>query len=226
MAENENTRTMIAEKMLNESQAQLASIISSAMDAIISIDGEQRIVLFNAAAEKMFHCPASEALGQPVDRFIPKRFRGAHTEHVDKFGRANITRRSMGSLGAIFGLRGNGEEFPIEASISQTEADGLKIYTVIIRDITERKKSEDQLREQAALLDQARDAILVRDLEDRILFWNKGAELIYGWSSDEVLGKKTQDIYYKGNLDQYDKAKQTVLENGEWIGELHHTTRA
>ncbi len=226
MVEIENTRTMIAEKMLSESQAQLVSIIGSAMDAIISTDGQQRIVLFNAAAEKMFHCPASEALGQPVDRFIPKRFRGAHTEHVNNFGRANITRRSMGSLGAIFGLRGNGEEFPIEASISQTEADGLKLYTVIIRDITERKKAEDQLREQAALLNQARDAILVRDLEDRILFWNKGAEQIYGWSSDEVLGKKTQDIYYKGNLDQYDKAKQTVLENGEWIGELHHTTRA
>src|ERR1044072_4162352 len=135
MAENEITRTMTSEKALNESQAHLASIIGSAMDAIISTDADQRIVLFNAAAERMFACPASEALGQPVDRFIPKRFRGAHAEHVDNFGRANITRRSMGSLGAIFGLRGNGDEFPIEASISQAEADGRKLYTVIIRDI-------------------------------------------------------------------------------------------
>lgn len=225
MADNEITRRMSAEKMLNESQAQLASIIGSAMDAIISIDAEQRIVLFNAAAEKMFQCPASEVIGQPIDRFIPKRFRDAHTAHVDNFGRANITRRSMGSLGAIFGLRGNGEEFPIEASISQAEADGRKLYTVIIRDITERKKADDLLREQAALLDQAQDAILVRDLEDCILFWNKGAEQIYGWSSSEVLGKKIQDIYYRGHSDQHDKAKQSVLENGEWAGELRHVTK-
>jgi PAS domain S-box-containing protein len=226
MAENDLTHTMSTEKMLSESQAQMAGIISSAMDAIISIDAEQQIVLFNGAAEKMFRCPASEAIGQSIDGFIPKRFRGAHTNHVDNFGRANITRRSMGSLGAIFGLRGNGEEFPIEASISQADVDGHKLYTVIIRDITERKKSEDQLREQAALLDQARDAILVRDLDDRILFWNKGAEQIYGWSSGEVLGKKIQDIYYGGHTDQYDKTKQLVLENGEWAGEVRHITKA
>lgn len=225
MAENEITNGVSAEKMLRESQAQMASIIGSAMDAIISIDGEQRIVLFNAAAEKMFLCPASEALGQSINRFIPARFRAAHVDHVDNFGRKNITKRSMGSLGAIFGLRGDGEEFPIEASISHAEADGRKLYTVIIRDITERKRSEDQLREQAALLNQARDAILVRDLEDRILFWNQGAERIYGWSSTEVIGKDIRDVIYKTNSDQYDKARYLVLETGEWEGELHHTTR-
>jgi PAS domain S-box-containing protein len=225
MSEDELHNGVSAEKMLRESQAQMASIIGSAMDAIISIDGDQRIVLFNTAAEKMFLCPASEALGQPLDQFIPARFRAAHADHVDTFGRKNITKRSMGSLGAIFGLRSDGEEFPIEASISHTEADGRKLYTVIIRDIAERKRAEDRLREQAALLDQARDAILVRDLEDRILFWNQGAEHIYGWSSAEVVGKDIRESIYKANPDQYDRAKQLVLENGEWEGELHHTTR-
>jgi PAS domain S-box-containing protein len=214
-----------AEKILRESYAQMASIIGFAMDAIISIDSEQRIVLFNAAAEKMFLYSAEEALGQPIDRFIPARFRAIHAAHVDTFGRKNITKRSMGSLGAIFGLRGNGEEFPIEASISHTEADERKLYTVIIRDITERKRAETQLREQAALLDQARDAILVRDLEDRILFWNQGAERIYGWSSAETVGKDIREIIYRANPAQYDKAKESVLGSGAWEGELHHTTR-
>ncbi len=224
-AESEITSGLSDEKMLRDSLAQMASVIGSAMDAIISIDGEQRIVLFNAAAEKMFGYPAADAIGQPVDRFIPERFRHAHTEHVNNFGRTNITKRSMGSLGAIFGLRRDGEEFPIEASISQAESNGRKLYTVIIRDITERKRTEVQLREQAALLDQAQDAILVRDLEDHILFWNHGAERIYGWSSDEVIGKKVRGIIYKASSDQYDKAKQLLLEDGEWQGELPQMTR-
>src|SRR5436853_3753105 len=102
--DQEITRSLDAEKMLRESQAQMASVIGSAMDAIISIDDEQRIVLFNTAAEKMFGGSATDAIGQPIDRFIPERFRSAHTEHVDNFGRKNVTKRSMGSLGAIFGL--------------------------------------------------------------------------------------------------------------------------
>src|SRR5215213_2863356 len=216
---------MGTEKMLRESLAQMASVIGSAMDAIISIDGRHRIVLFNAAAEKMFGYAATDAIGQPIDRFIPERFRNAHSEHVNKFGRANITKRSMGSLGAIFGLRRNGEEFPIEASISHAESNGLKLYTVIIRDITERKRTEGRLREQAALLDKAQDAILVRDLEDHILFWNHGAERIYGWPASEVTGKKIRDLIYMASLDLYEKAKQQLLENGEWQGELRQMTR-
>ena len=98
-------------------------------------------------------------------------------------------------------------------------------YVAIRNDITERKRAEEQLREQATLLDSARDAILVRDLEDHILFWNKSAERIYGWSSSEVIGKNVQDLIYKGHLDQYNKAKQCVLDEGEWEGELRHVTK-
>jgi PAS domain S-box-containing protein len=135
-----------AEGELLESQARLSGIIDSAMDAIISVDAEQRIVVFNNSAEKMFRCPAREAIGSSLDRFIPMQFRLAHGEHIRAFGGTSVTRRAMGALGAITGVRSDGEEFPVEASISQIEASGQRLYTVILRDITERLKAEEALR--------------------------------------------------------------------------------
>jgi PAS domain S-box-containing protein len=131
----------------------------------------------------------------------------------------------MRSLGTLNGLRAGGEEFPIEASISQVEVDSRKLFTVIIRDITRRKADEDRLREQAALLDQATDAIIVRDLEDRILFWSKSAERVYGWSVEEAVGKHVRDLHYKEIDRHLQEAKQTLLEMGDWSGEVHHETR-
>lgn len=86
-----------------------------------------------------------------------------------------MTTRARGGARAVSGLRADGEEFPVEASISQIEAGNQKLYTVVLRDITERKRDEERIREQAALLDQAREAIIVRDLQDRVVYWNRGA---------------------------------------------------
>ena len=113
-----------AEQGLRESQARFAGIIDSAMDAIISIDETQGVVLFNTAAEQMFGCAAAEALDRPLDRFIPARFREAHRAHIQAFGATGATSRSMGKLKDLTALRADGEEFPIEASISQTEVGG------------------------------------------------------------------------------------------------------
>src|SRR5215510_5543706 len=137
---------MQAERSLLESKERLNGIVSSAMDSIITVDEEQRIVLFNEAAERMFGCPAAEALGQPFNRFIPERFRGAHTELVRRFGETGGSSRAMRSLIA---LRADGTEFPIEAAISKVEVGGRKLYTFIQRDITERKQAEAE-REQLA----------------------------------------------------------------------------
>jgi PAS domain S-box-containing protein len=222
----DSTERRQAEVALRQGQAQLANIINSATDAIITIDRDQNIVLFNAAAEKMFQSSAESAVGKPIERFLPERFRTTHRNHVEKFDRTNVTKRSMGELGGIWGVRQDGEEFPIEASISQTEVDGQKFYTVIIRDITARKRAEEQLLEQAALLDRASDAIIVRDFEDRILYWNRGAERIYGWTAAEAAGKNIRELYYKEITSDFEEARQILLEQGEWAGHAQHLTKA
>ena len=139
-------RRQIEEK-LRTSEETLAAVIGSAMDAIVAVDSEQRIVLFNAAAEKIFGCRAEEAIGTGIERFIPHRFRVAHNEAIHDFGQTGMSRRSNGTLGALWGLRASSEEFPIEASISQVGTDGKKLFTVIIRDITERLRAEQAIRE-------------------------------------------------------------------------------
>ena len=158
------TERKLAETALRRSQQQLAAVIGSAMDAIITVDDQQRVVLFNAAAERMFLVTSGEAMGQPLGRFIPERFRSAHHNHIQDFGRTNVTKRSMGTLGALFGLRSDGREFPLEASISQIESDGKKLYTVILRDITERKRSEEEVHK---LHEQLEQRVTERTLELR-----------------------------------------------------------
>jgi PAS domain S-box-containing protein len=141
---NEQLEARVQERTsaLERSEARLGGIVGSAMDAIISVNREQRIVLFNTAAEKLFGCPASVAVGQALDQFIPPRLREHHRQHVEDFGRTGVTSRSMRTLSVLSALRADGVEFPIEASISQVEVAGEKLFTVVLRDITERKNAE------------------------------------------------------------------------------------
>jgi PAS domain S-box-containing protein len=134
-----------AETELSASKERLAAIIESAMDAIITLDADQHIVVFNKAAETIFGCAAAEAIGHPLDRFIPARFREAHRRYVQHFGATGATSRSMYSPSTLHGLRANGEEFPLEATISRVTVGGEKLYTVILRDITERKQAEQEI---------------------------------------------------------------------------------
>jgi PAS domain S-box-containing protein len=138
-----NKGTQAAGSAMNR-EAWVASVLASAMDAIITVDSAQQILAFNNAAEAMFHCSAAEVLGGPLERLIPHRLREAHARHVGGFAATGVTSRTMGHLGTLSGLRSNGGEFPIEASISQAEIDGKKLFTVILRDITQRKRAEER----------------------------------------------------------------------------------
>jgi PAS domain S-box-containing protein len=141
---SEHKRT---DEALRDSQERLLGIISSAMDGIITVDNDQKIIVFNRAAEQIFRCPAKDALGQTLDKFIPQRFREAHREHVRSFGQTGVSSRSMYSPGTLMGVRADGEEFPVEATISQVKTASETLYSVILRDVSVRKRTEDELRQ-------------------------------------------------------------------------------
>jgi PAS domain S-box-containing protein len=128
-----------------ETRRRMEGIVQSAMDAIITIDEEQRIVLFNPAAEKIFGYSADQVLGKPVTMLIPEQFREGHAAHVRRFFESGVVNRPLiGANGIeLKALRGSGEEFPIEASISQVTVAGERVGTIILRDITERRTSEE-----------------------------------------------------------------------------------
>ncbi|BAY37007.1 two-component hybrid sensor and regulator [Nostoc sp. NIES-2111] len=130
------------EEALRISQVRLARILDIADDAIISIDSNQCITLFNQGAEKIFGYSAEEIIGQRLDTLIPQRFAQAHRQHVGEFGQAPSLARRMGERREIFGCRKDGTEFPAEASISKFKLDQEVFYTVILRDVTERKQIE------------------------------------------------------------------------------------
>ena len=180
-------------------KARLEAIVQSAMDAIITVDAGQRIVLFNAAAEHMFGCSRSDAIGEPLDRFIPARFRAAHHAYVERFARTGNTSRRMGLQSALWALRADGAEFPIEASISQAKAGGQKLLTVILRDITERMSAAHALELSRgevragelrlnAIVQSAMDGIITVDSDQRVVLFNAAAEKMFGCSVAEATG--------------------------------------
>ena len=154
---------------LSTTQARLAAIVDSAMDAVITVDEKQSIVLFNRAAEQVFGVPREQAIGSGLDRLIPARFRGGHRHHVEEFGRTGVTSRRMGDVTTLWGLRQDGAEFPIEASISQATESGRHFYTVILRDITLRKQHEDELRRQQQELRELSARVLEAREEEKTL---------------------------------------------------------
>ena len=131
--------------LARESQMRLQGIVDSAMDAIISIDDSQRITLFNRAAERIFGYEPLEVLGQPLEMLIPARFHRDHHQHVDSFGRTGVSRRPMMAQRIVTALRRSGEEFPIDASISQNEIRGYRFFTVILRDVSVRERTRREL---------------------------------------------------------------------------------
>ncbi|MCU0490165.1 MAG: PAS domain S-box protein, partial [Chloroflexaceae bacterium] len=174
----------------------LERILDLATDAIISVDESQRVVLFNQGAAQLFGYTAAEVLGQPLDLLLPPRFAAAHQQHVHAFGRAaEVARpRAMGQQREIAGRRKDGSEFPAEASIVKFVESDQTTFTVILRDISERKQSEAALRQAETryrlLIDGIKDyAIYLLDPTGHVASWNAGAERMKGYLASEILGQ-------------------------------------
>src|SRR6185369_1201635 len=192
------TARKLVEIALKENEAQLAGIISSAMDGIVTVDEAQRIVLVNDAAEKLFQYSAAELLGHPLDRLIPERFRDSHRQQIREFGERRTPRR-LGLMGELYGVKSTGEEFPIESSISQVELNGQKFYTVILRDITELKQTVDELRQSQERFGKVFRAnpqpmTLTTIAEGRYLDVNDSFLAVSGYAREEIIGHTSVEM--------------------------------
>ena len=145
-----------AEEALRLSEAKFSGIVSIAADAIISVDKDQRITIFNEGAEAIFGYTKDEVMGTPLDCLIPERFRAVHREHFAGFVVGEEAARTMAERKEIFGRRKNGEEFPAEGSISRITVGGMTFFSVVLRDVTYRKSAEEALHRAVA----ARDDVL------------------------------------------------------------------
>jgi PAS domain S-box-containing protein len=160
------TQRKRAEEALRLSEAKFSGIVSIAADAIISVDLDQRIVIFNEGAESIFGYSKAEAIGQPLEMLIPERFRMAHRAHIARFAAGEESSRKMGERQDVFGLRKNGEEFPAEASISRVVVAEATLFSVVLRDITDRKHTEEALRRAVTERDRVLE-IVAHDLRTR-----------------------------------------------------------
>jgi len=161
-------RELKREQVLTDNLAQtgetLRALVNTAMDAIVTVDVDQHIVMFNPAAEKMFGCGVGEALRQPLSRFLPEHARPRHVGHLAEFRASGIASRAMGN--EVLGLRANGEQFPIEATISQVSIGGRTLFTAVLRDISERRRAEAALSATNAELHRLSESlIMVRESE-------------------------------------------------------------
>ena len=221
------TERKLAEQAAQDQKARLNALVESAMDAIVSTDENQNIIIFNHSAERMFGYRATEIIGQPLDLLIPIQYREKHTKYVDKFGWTGITTRTMNMPGQTYGLRANGEEFPFEASISSVKVSGKTIYTAILRDITERKMAEQSIISSANRLGESQRLLkaivehipvmvfLKRASDLRFELFNRAGEELLGYSRSDLLGKGNYDLWPKEQGDWFTAADRKVLASKE-----------
>jgi PAS domain S-box-containing protein len=148
-ATNADLETRIRERTrsLEESQARLNGVVTGAPDAIITIDGTETVVLANPAAGDMFGYTAQQMVGLPLNQLIPERYRPDHGAHIQRFAASAVVTRRMSAMRVVYALRSDDTEFPVDASISQITIGGKKLYTVILRDISEEMRAKNNLEQ-------------------------------------------------------------------------------
>ena len=203
-----------AEEALRKSEMRKAAILRSALDCIITFDLDGRITEFNPAAERAFGYTAQEALGRElVELIIPAALRESHRRGMALFN-ATTAGAMPGRRMELTAMRSDGSEFPVELSISRIRIDGKPMFTAYMRDVTERLEAQRTTSELAAVVAHSNDAIVACTLEGKIVSWNVGAERVYGYAAEEVIGRPLDLLIPPDRLDEFPQAL-TMVKRGE-----------
>jgi PAS domain S-box-containing protein len=194
---------------VDREEARLKAVVDTAVDGVILIDARGTVLKFNPACEKLFGFSAAEVVGQNVKMLMPAPFRGEHDSYLTNYHRTGVA-KIIGIGREVVGQRKDGTTFPMDLSVGEAKEDGESIFVGIIHDLTERKRSEQAIREAAqrlkAVVDTAVDGVILIDARGKVMMFNPACEALFGYGAAEVIGRNVKMLMpapFRGEHDRY-----------------------
>jgi len=217
--------TDITDRKKNEDELRKASyyarsLIEASLDPLVTISRDGKITDVNEATEQVTGYSRDELIGSDFSDYFSEPEK-AREGYKNVFTNGFVKDYPL----AIHHKSGNITDVLYNATVYNDEAGEIQGVFAAARDVTARNESDEKVRQQAELLDNAREAITLRDLDNRIIYWNKGSERVYGWKAEEVMGKIAHEVFFKEPSPQPLEALKIVKEKGEWNGEMQHVNK-
>jgi len=209
--------------ILKENLSRTQLLLDSALDAVICMDQEGRVLVWNARAEAIFGYSEAQAMGSTIaELIVPPAFRERHTQGMARFMKTGHP-EVIGKRLELLGMRADGTEFPIELTIGSLWQNGTPLFSAYVRDITERKRDEDALRKLSLAVEQSPESIVITNIDARIEYVNQAFIRTTGYSREDVIGRNPNILHSGKTPRETYVAMWEALARGEpWKGEFHN----